>query len=213
MHALSALFSILKDNIRCVVLNACYSEKQARAIAEHIECVIGMSNAIGDLASIDFSVAFYRALAYGRDVKTAFDLGCLQIDFNNLNEQDVPKLLSVNINPKELLLVTKQLDTSARKTTDLAAESKTKAEHQNQSSIVHLASFADVKEYDTKTQNLIAMIRPPGRLIMRREMRIDRKHLEVEHRKAMKRRVVLLSVIFIAMLIIALFVLKFATIV
>ncbi|MBE9507063.1 MAG: CHAT domain-containing protein, partial [Chloroflexi bacterium] len=36
-RALSTLFSVLKDNIRCVVLNACYSEQQARAIAEYID--------------------------------------------------------------------------------------------------------------------------------------------------------------------------------
>jgi hypothetical protein len=43
-RALSQLFSVLHENIRCVVLNACYSEQQAQAIAEHIECVVGMSS-------------------------------------------------------------------------------------------------------------------------------------------------------------------------
>ena len=46
VRALSQLFSVLKDDIRCVVLNACYSEQQAKAIAEHIDCVIGMSKTI-----------------------------------------------------------------------------------------------------------------------------------------------------------------------
>ena len=53
--ALSRLFSLLKDNIQCVVLNACYSEVQAEAIAQHINCVVGMSGAIGDEAAISFS--------------------------------------------------------------------------------------------------------------------------------------------------------------
>ena len=65
--SLSRLFSVLRDNIKCVVLNACYSEIQANAIAEHIECVVGMSKSIGDQAAISFAAAFYRALAYGRD--------------------------------------------------------------------------------------------------------------------------------------------------
>ncbi len=91
-RALSRLFSILKDTIRCVVLNACYSEKQARAISNHIDYVIGMSNSIGDSAAISFAAAFYQALGYGRDIKTAFDLGCTQIDLSNLSEQDTPKL-------------------------------------------------------------------------------------------------------------------------
>ncbi|MCP4358682.1 MAG: SUMF1/EgtB/PvdO family nonheme iron enzyme [Chloroflexi bacterium] len=102
--ALAQLFSILKDNIRCVVLNACYSEPQAQAISEHIDCVVGMSQAIGDKAAIKFSAAFYQALGYGRDVETAFELGCLQINLARLNEQDTPQLLSLR-NPKEVLFI------------------------------------------------------------------------------------------------------------
>ena len=101
--ALSQLFSVLKDNIRCVVLNACYSQQQAQAVALHIDCVIGMTKAIGDSAAISFSVAFYQALGYGRDVKTAFDLGCVQINLENLNEQDTPKLLALNSNPQKII--------------------------------------------------------------------------------------------------------------
>jgi CHAT domain-containing protein len=69
-RALSQVFSVLKDNIRCVVLNACYSEQQAQAIAQHIDCVIGMSKAIGDVAAISFAAAFYQALGYGRKTPT-----------------------------------------------------------------------------------------------------------------------------------------------
>ena len=100
-HALSRLFSILRDNIRCVFLNACYSAQQARAIAEHIDCVIGMSNAIGDRAAISFTAAFYQALAFGRDVKTAFDLGCLQIDMENMNEQNTPSYCAAIVIQRE----------------------------------------------------------------------------------------------------------------
>jgi len=104
-RALSQLFSILKDNIRCVVLNACYSESQAQAIAKHIDCVIGMSNAIGDEAAISFAAAFYRALGYGRSVQAAFDLGCVQIDLENLDEQDTPQLLAFHNTPESIKFV------------------------------------------------------------------------------------------------------------
>jgi hypothetical protein len=105
VRALSKLFSVLKDDIRCVVLNACYSEQQAEAIAEHIDCVIGMSKAIGDKAAISFAAAFYQALGYGKSVKTAFDLGCAQIDLENLGEQDTPKLLALNNDPETVVFV------------------------------------------------------------------------------------------------------------
>jgi hypothetical protein len=104
-RAISQLFSVLKDNIRCVLLNACYSEQQARAIAEHIDCVIGMSKAIGDEAAINFSTAFYQALGYGRDVKTAFDLGCVQIDLEGLGEENTPKLIALRKNPRDIFFV------------------------------------------------------------------------------------------------------------
>jgi hypothetical protein len=103
--ALSKLFSILKDNIRCVVLNACYSDPQAQAISKDIDCVIGMSGAIEDAASIEFSAAFYGALGFGKDVKTAFDLGCLQIELQNLNDQDKPKLIAERTDPKNIFLL------------------------------------------------------------------------------------------------------------
>ncbi len=90
---LSDLFSVLKDNIKCVVLNACYSDGQAQAISKHIDCVIGMSDAIGDDSAIIFASHFYQALAYGRSVQDAFKLGCLQIDMENLDEGLTPKLI------------------------------------------------------------------------------------------------------------------------
>jgi CHAT domain-containing protein len=103
--ALSRMFGILKDNIRCVVLNACFTKQQALAIADHIDCVIGMSKAIGDASAISFSTAFYRALAYGRDIQTAFALGCSQVDIGDLGDQDVPKLLTRNDNSGKIVFV------------------------------------------------------------------------------------------------------------
>lgn len=93
-QALSSLFAVLRGNTRCVVLNACFSSNQATAIAEHIDYVIGVPNTVGDEAAIAFSVAFYQALGYGQSVKTAFELGKIQIDLEGLGEQDRPKLLS-----------------------------------------------------------------------------------------------------------------------
>lgn len=116
VQALSRLFSILKDHVRCVVLNACYSVEQAQAIAQYIDCVIGMSDAIDDRASIGFAASFYQALAYGRDVKTAFELGCVQIDMENLTGQDIPQLLSTKRSPSEIFL------TRGRETIDNATD-------------------------------------------------------------------------------------------
>ncbi|WP_437907983.1 CHAT domain-containing protein [Sorangium sp. So ce327] len=91
--AIATLFRVLRRDIRCVLLNACFSETQARAIAEHIECVIGMTIAVDDRSAIAFAGAFYQALGYGEDVKSAFELGCNQIGLTGLAQSDVPRLV------------------------------------------------------------------------------------------------------------------------
>ena len=96
VKALSNLFSSLRQNTRFVVLNACYSEVQAQAIAEHIEWVIGMSKAIDDSSAIDFAGSFYQALGYGYSVRCAFDLACNHLDLIGLGEKDTPKLKGAN---------------------------------------------------------------------------------------------------------------------
>ncbi|MBV7334660.1 hypothetical protein KFU94_41770 [Chloroflexi bacterium TSY] len=101
--ALSNLFRILKDNIGCVVLNTGYSEEQGAAIAEHIDCVIGMSDNITDKAAGIFASAFYRGLGFGRSLKTAFELGCLNLELMNLPEQNVPQLIAERIDPATIV--------------------------------------------------------------------------------------------------------------
>ncbi len=66
------------------MLNACYSETQALAIYDYIDCVIGMERAVSDKAAIHFSTAFYDALGAGRSYKEAFDFGCNNIDLNGI---------------------------------------------------------------------------------------------------------------------------------
>ena len=105
-QTLSRLFSVLKDNIRCVVLNACYSEGQATAIAQQIDVVIGMKHDLGDDAARNFAAAFYQGLGYGRSVQTAFDLGCLQIDLANIVETDEPQLKALRGDAATLVFVT-----------------------------------------------------------------------------------------------------------
>jgi DNA-directed RNA polymerase subunit RPC12/RpoP len=92
-EALAALFEQFSASIKCVVLNACYSDIQARAIANHIEYVIGMSQAIGDKAAIAFAIGFYQALGAGRSIEDAYRLGCVQIGLQGIPEHLIPVLL------------------------------------------------------------------------------------------------------------------------
>jgi hypothetical protein len=92
--ALLALFRALKDNIRLAVLNACFSQAQAIAITETIDCAIGMNKAIGDQAAITFAASLYRAIGFGRSVQTAFDLGRASLLAEGIPEDTTPVLLA-----------------------------------------------------------------------------------------------------------------------
>ncbi len=90
--SLAKLFSLFSEKLECVVLNACYSEPQATAIARHIAYVVGMRD-IGDKVATKFAVGFYDALGAGKNYETAFDFGCSAIDPRNVLENQGPVLL------------------------------------------------------------------------------------------------------------------------
>jgi hypothetical protein len=105
-EALQNLFTTLKDNITSVVLNACFSETLARAIAGPVCCAVGMSEAIDDKAAIAFASSFYQALGFGRDLGTAFRLGCEQIGLENIQDPHIPKLFAApGVDASRLFLV------------------------------------------------------------------------------------------------------------
>ncbi|AFZ01297.1 SAV_2336 N-terminal domain-related protein [Calothrix sp. PCC 6303] len=93
-EALAGLFELFADQVECVLLNACYSEIQAQAIAQHLDYVIGMSHEIGDQAAIEFAVGFYDALGAGRTVEFAYKLGCNAIRMAGIPEHLTPVLKS-----------------------------------------------------------------------------------------------------------------------
>ncbi|HOC21391.1 MAG TPA: CHAT domain-containing protein [Anaerolineae bacterium] len=91
--ALAALFEQFAEEVKCVLLNACYSETQAKAIGKHIKYVIGMNQAIGDKAAIAFAIGFYQALGAGRTIEDAYKLGCVQIRLQGIPEHLTPVLI------------------------------------------------------------------------------------------------------------------------
>ncbi|AKG24514.1 AAA-like domain-containing protein [Calothrix sp. 336/3] len=92
--SLAGLFALFKGKIDCVVLNACYGEIQAEAIYEHVGCVIGMKQTIGDNAAIEFAKGFYDGLGAGRTLDDAFHFGCNAIDLEAIPESSTPIIKS-----------------------------------------------------------------------------------------------------------------------
>ena len=91
-QALAKLFDLFQQQVECVLLNACYSQAQATAIHQHIDCVVGMNEAIGDEAAIQFSIGFYTALFTNRNYQDCFQMGCAAIDLQGIPEYATPQI-------------------------------------------------------------------------------------------------------------------------
>ncbi len=105
-RALTALFATLKENIRLVFLNACYSREQALALVTSIDCVIGMKESIRDDAAAVFASSFYRAIGFGRSIQEAFNQGITALLLEGIPEEDIPELLVKDgVDPKQIVLI------------------------------------------------------------------------------------------------------------
>lgn len=85
-RALGDLFAKAGSSVRLVFLNACHSAAQVQAIVEHVGFVIGIDGAIADEAARVFAVALYRALAFGRTIAEAFELGVNALMLEGLDD-------------------------------------------------------------------------------------------------------------------------------
>ena len=89
---LADLFSLLNEHINCVILNACHSIIQAKAITNHVPFVIGMSTEISDQAATKFAVGFYKALGANFSIKNAYKFSCVEMKLHGLHENFIPVL-------------------------------------------------------------------------------------------------------------------------
>jgi hypothetical protein len=92
-QVLSSLFTIFKDEVRCVVLNGCINKEQALAILNVIGCVVCIPAGLSDKNAISFCASFYRALAFGRNIREAFELGRNTLQLDDADEGHSPHLL------------------------------------------------------------------------------------------------------------------------
>lgn len=93
-EAIASLFRAHRDAVRVVVFNACDSLAQAEAVAQEIDCAIGMTTRIGDEAARVFAASFYRTLGFGRSVAQAFEDGLLALRLAKIPEDDTPRLIT-----------------------------------------------------------------------------------------------------------------------
>jgi hypothetical protein len=186
-RALTALFTTLKDNIKVVVLNCCYSKEQARAIAQVIDCTIGMSDAIGDKAAIIFAASFYRAIGFGRSVKDAFDQGIIALLLEDIPEENTPELLVKDgVDPSQIFLL------EGGKIVNLSIKNKTQdigmSSINSNSEVLKSRLKSLLKQLEIQTENLnvfeIEKAKYAGQMVPRRlEIDIEDTKAEIEKLK------------------------------
>lgn len=106
---LRKLFSAFRDGISVVVLSACSTHAQAKVIAEVVGCAIGTPADIEDKAAIVFNAEFYRAIAWGKTVQSAYKKACGVL---GLKDKDVvrPELFAgPGVDPAQMRLIRKPM--------------------------------------------------------------------------------------------------------
>jgi len=112
--ALEETFGAAGASVQLVVLSACYSDVQARALLPHVGCVVGMSGAIGDDTARTFAIGFYGGLGERESIAAAYKQGCAAISLEGLRDRDRPQLVvRVGVDAGKLVLVVDPVEPQA----------------------------------------------------------------------------------------------------
>ena len=97
----SELFKLFTDHIECILLDDCYLESQAKAIAESAPYVIGLNHATGGLATREFTAGFYNALISGQSIDFAFRYALTSYLKTNVSRGSIPVLIKKSLNVRQ----------------------------------------------------------------------------------------------------------------
>ncbi len=98
---LGQFFSLFKDHLQCVFLNACYSLKQAEGIIKHVPIVIGMHKAIPNDSAKLFSQNFYESYCKDCTIEESFNIAKNALALENRDDALIPKM---HINKEEIIV-------------------------------------------------------------------------------------------------------------
>jgi hypothetical protein len=103
--AIAEAFGVAGGSVRLVVLSACYGEAAAEALRAHVDCVIGTSGELHEVAARSFATGFYGALGDQASVATAYLHGKAAISLEGLADAERPQLrVRAGCDPTELVL-------------------------------------------------------------------------------------------------------------
>ena len=105
-EAITMAMATASDTIRLVVFNACFSEKQAISVVEHIEAAIGMSDSIRDDTACTFAAQLYSSIGFGLSLSVAFNQAIAELLLENIPGENIPQLYTRDdVDPDDLILV------------------------------------------------------------------------------------------------------------
>lgn len=95
-RGLKMMVKAAATSTRVVVLNACYSAEHADELQTVVDCVVGMTGAIGDIAARSFAAAFYRALGNRRSVGNAVEQAIAVLAAWQIPDEHLPRCRTRN---------------------------------------------------------------------------------------------------------------------
>ncbi|MCI0414896.1 CHAT domain-containing protein [bacterium] len=87
------MFAAAAETVKLVVLNSCFSDAQARAIAETTPVVIGTTTEMPDECSLRFSELFYAELGRGHSVQRAMEIVKSDLPLRN---EGIDRILNIH---------------------------------------------------------------------------------------------------------------------
>jgi CHASE2 domain-containing sensor protein len=91
-ETLTNIFRLGEPNLKLVVLNACYSATQAQAIAQHVDCVLGIAGRTHGLYAERLAKGLYQALANGYSISKAIEAAEIELSLPGAISQSPPVL-------------------------------------------------------------------------------------------------------------------------
>lgn len=113
---IAKLFRLHSEHIKCLVLNGCYTEEQAKTISEYVRFIIGISQGLSDKASAIFLSEFYFQIAVGRSIRDSYESGCNRLERFGTTGSKLLSLLDreeerkEEIRKKELLYLDRKIE-------------------------------------------------------------------------------------------------------
>jgi hypothetical protein len=77
----------IERSLRCLVLNACFSDHLARNLLPHVEVMVGCTAEIDDDAAITFASAFYAAMATGKSYAECFEIAVNDVKVSHSRQE------------------------------------------------------------------------------------------------------------------------------